>query len=44
LLATIAIFLPGFMLVPFLDRLVGLVETRTTVRVVLDAVKRALLA
>jgi chromate transporter len=38
LLGTIAIFLPGFVLVPLLDHLVRLVETRTGVRIVLDAV------
>src|SRR5439155_15717383 len=32
LLATLAIFLPGFVLVPFLDRIVRLVEERLPVR------------
>jgi chromate transporter len=38
LLATLAIFLPGFLLVPFLDRIVRLVEGRPPVRAFLDGV------
>jgi chromate transporter len=38
LLATLAIFLPGFVLVPFLDRIVRLVEGRPPVRAFLDGV------
>jgi chromate transporter len=38
LLATLAIFLPGFVLVPFLDRIVRLVERQPPVQVFLDGV------
>lgn len=36
LLATLAIFLPGFLLVPFLDRIVRLVKTHAAARAFLD--------
>lgn len=42
-LATIAIFLPGFLMVPFLDRLVAAVERRTWARAFLDGVNAAVL-
>lgn len=38
LLATLGIFLPGFLLVPFLDRLMRFVSTRQSVRDFLDGV------
>jgi len=38
LLATVGIFLPGFLLVPFLDRIVRLVETHVSARAFLDGV------
>jgi chromate transporter len=38
LLATLGIFLPGFLLIPFLDRLVRLVEKRRLLRLFLEAV------
>lgn len=43
LLATLAIFLPGLALVPLLDRIVRLVESRTLLRVFLDAVNAAVI-
>jgi chromate transporter len=43
LLATLAIFLPGFVLVPFLDRIVRLVEERPPVRAFLDGVNLAVI-
>ena len=43
ILATVAIFLPGFILVPFLDRLVGLIESRPLIRLLLDAVNAAVI-
>ena len=43
LLATAAIFLPAFVLVPFLDRVVRLVERSAAVRVFLDGVGAAVL-
>ena len=42
-LATLGIFLPAFVLVPFLDRLVRLVEARRWLRVLLDGVNVAAL-
>lgn len=41
LLATVAIFLPGLALVPLLDRVVRLADTRPSVRLLLDAVNAA---
>lgn len=38
LLATLGIFLPGFVLVPFLDRIVRLVQTHASARAFLDGV------
>ncbi|HCG02246.1 MAG TPA: chromate transporter [Chloroflexi bacterium] len=43
LLATLAIFLPGLVLVPFLDRLVALVETHPLVRHGLNGVNAAVI-
>jgi chromate transporter len=43
LLATAAIFLPGFALVPLVDRLVRLVESRAPLRAFLDGVNLAVL-
>ncbi|HVC77659.1 MAG TPA: chromate efflux transporter [Candidatus Micrarchaeaceae archaeon] len=43
LLATLAIFLPGLVLVPFLDRLVALVETHPLVRNGLTSVNAAVI-
>jgi chromate transporter len=43
LLATLAIFLPGFVLVPFLDRIVRLVEGQPPVRAFLDGVNLAVI-
>jgi chromate transporter len=43
LLATLAIFLPGFVLVPFLDRLVALMERNRLVRNALDGVNAAVI-
>lgn len=43
LLATVAIFLPGFVLVPFLDRIVHLVERQPSVRAFLDGVNLAVI-
>src|SRR5438132_1437195 len=44
LLATLALFLPGFVLVPFLDRIVRLVEERPPVRAFLDGVNLAVIS
>jgi chromate transporter len=43
LLATLAIFLPAFVLVPFLDRLVALVERHRLLRNTLDGVNAAVI-
>src|SRR5487761_1082465 len=43
LLASLVIFLPGFVLVPFLDRLVALVETQPLVRNGLSSVNAAVI-
>ena len=43
LLATVAIFLPGLVLVPFLDRLVSIMEARPAVRTLLDGVSAAVI-
>jgi chromate transporter len=43
LLATLGMFLPGFILVPFLDRIVGLVRRRPWVKAFLDGVNLAAL-
>lgn len=43
ILATVAIFLPGFLLVPFLDRLVVAVERRHRAQAFLDGVNAAVL-
>jgi chromate transporter len=43
LLATVAIFLPGLLLVPFLDRLVSMIEARRSLRILLDGVNAAVI-